>query len=110
MMRSTKLIVTFLVSIKVFGRKQLPRHYLGVMFTLSGLLLVIVGSFGHSKHHSKLGGNGHGITGALLLCFCAEMLNTGLYIYQEFVVKKYDAQPVELVGKMGVIGVFFWSG
>eukprot|EP00747_Dinoflagellata_sp_TGD_P167673 gnl/TRDRNA2_/TRDRNA2_192471_c0_seq1.p1 gnl/TRDRNA2_/TRDRNA2_192471_c0~~gnl/TRDRNA2_/TRDRNA2_192471_c0_seq1.p1 ORF type:complete len:401 (-),score=33.99 gnl/TRDRNA2_/TRDRNA2_192471_c0_seq1:170-1273(-) len=110
MMRSTKLIITFVISIKILGRKQLPRHYVGVFFTLCGLLLVIVGSFGHSKHHGKLGGSGHGVVGALLLCFCAEMTNTGLYLYQEFVTKKFDAQPLELVGKMGVMGVLFWSG
>merc|ERR1719160_90335 len=33
MMRSTKLIVTFIISIKLFGKKQLPRHYVGVLFT-----------------------------------------------------------------------------
>jgi drug/metabolite transporter (DMT)-like permease len=105
MMRSTKLLVTFFVSIKILERKQHFHHYVGVFVTFSGLFFVVLASLGHSKHHGKLEGHKDQAGFALFLCVCAEIMNSGLYLYQDVITKRYDVQPIELVGKMGIIGI-----
>ena len=104
MFRGSLIIITFLMSLFYMKNKHNINHYIGISFTVLGLILIGFAAFITSK--DKL--HNDSILGIFLILF-AQFFAAFQYIYEENIMKNYICHPMKCIGYEGLFGTFISS-
>ncbi|XP_072913573.1 solute carrier family 35 member F6 [Hemitrygon akajei] len=102
MLRGAVIIFTGLLSVAFLGRKLKPSQWVGILFTICGLVVVgladiLSGEGRQERHLSQV------ITGDLLIIMAQIVVAIQMVLEEKFVYK-HDVHPLRAVGTEGIFG------
>ncbi|XP_048453408.1 solute carrier family 35 member F6 [Rhincodon typus] len=102
MLRGAVIIFTGLLSVAFLGRHLTASQWVGIFFTICGLVVVGLADFvsGNNDQGSKLS---HVITGDLLIIIAQIIVAIQMVLEEKFVYK-HDVHPLRAVGTEGMFG------
>ncbi|XP_059501343.1 solute carrier family 35 member F6 [Stegostoma tigrinum] len=102
MLRGAVIIFTGLLSVAFLGRRLTASQWVGIFFTICGLVVVGLADFvsGNNDQGNKLS---HVITGDLLIVIAQIIVAIQMVLEEKFVYK-HDVHPLQAVGTEGMFG------
>ncbi|XP_078256314.1 solute carrier family 35 member F6 isoform X1 [Rhinoraja longicauda] len=102
MLRGAVIVFTGLLSVAFLGRKLIVSQWVGIFFTICGLVVVgladfVSGRSGPGQHLSRV------ITGDLLIVMAQIIVAIQMVLEEKF-VGKHDVHPLRAVGTEGMFG------
>jgi hypothetical protein len=107
MMRGATVVIAFLLSIWVLGRRQYACHYLGVFLVVLGLWLVGLSVFINPAHVPEEDGlRSPAKMMGIMLCLIGQTFEAFQRVYEEKIMGEYTVPPLFLIGMQGLYGLF----
>lgn len=106
MLRGSIIIFTGILSKIFLKRKLWPIHWLGMVVTMLGLVLVGLSSVLRDNHHGATKGQ---VVLGIVLILGGQCVSAIQMIVEELFLKKKNFHPLQVVGMEGFFGVVFMS-
>lgn len=106
MTRGVIVIFTCLFSVFFLGRRQYAYHIMGVALVFVGITLVSLSAFINPTHTAvaQQASSGSKFFG-IILCIVAQIFQASMIVYEEKIMSKYVAAPLQVVGMEGFFGI-----
>lgn len=106
MLRGSIIIFTGVLSKIFLKRKLWPIHWIGMMVTMFGLVLVGLSSVLRDNHQGSSQGQ---VVLGIVLILAGQSVSATQMIVEELFLKKRNFHPLQVVGMEGFFGVIFMS-
>lgn len=106
MLRGSIIIFTGILSKIFLKRKLWPIHWIGMIVTVFGLVLVGLSSVLREDHHGT--SKGHVVLGIVLI-LAGQCVSATQMIVEELFLKKRNFHPLQVVGMEGFFGVILMT-
>lgn len=106
MLRGSLIIFTGILSRIFLQRKLWPIHWLGMVVTMCGLVLVGLSSVLRENHHGVSKGK---VLLGIILILAGQCVSATQMTVEEVFLKKKNFHPLQIVGMEGLFGVIFMS-
>ena len=106
MFKGVIIIFTAIFSV-IFLKKKIYRHQIfGIFVVVSGLCIIGLNSILYAQQHSDSDIHPMGSNPLLgiILIICGQLFSASLYVVEEYLIKKFNAPAIKVVGFEGLCG------